>query len=67
VRNVWNLMLTSLTFGLCAGLLVAVFVGTLENFNYDLTQRCLAVGALTAVITFLIVATRSSVNRRYRY
>ena len=67
MRNLGNLMLTALKVGLCAGLLFAILLGALENFNYDLTGRTVAVGAISAVITFLIVAMRSTGKRRYRY
>jgi hypothetical protein len=67
VRNLGSLMWTAVTVGLCAGLLFAILLGTLENFNYDLTERSMAVGAIAAVITFLIVVMRSTAKRRYRY
>jgi hypothetical protein len=61
------MMFTARTSGICTALLFAILLGGLENFNYDLTERSVAVGAITAVITFLIVAVRATAKKRYRY
>jgi hypothetical protein len=52
--------------GLGTTLIVALSVGVAENFNYDLTERSLAVGAATALITFMVSGIRLAV-KRYRY
>jgi len=67
VRGHWfKAILTALKVGVCAALLFAVLLAVGEDFNFDVTDRSLSVGAITALITFLVVAIRSTV-KRYRY
>jgi hypothetical protein len=67
VRGNWfNATLNALKAGIGMALLFAFVLGRLENFSYDVTSRSVIVGALTALITFLAIAIKSSI-RRYRY
>jgi hypothetical protein len=59
-------MLNALKAGLGMALLFAFALGRLENFNYDVTNRAVIVGAITALITFLAIAIKSSI-KKYRY
>jgi len=61
-----KLLWTALTAGIFGALIFAGLLGALENFNYDVTGRSLAVGTAIALVTFLVIGTKSAV-KRYRY
>ena len=63
MRFYWHkLVLTPLLAGLGTTLIVALSLGVAENFNYDVTERSLAVGAGTALIIFMVSGIRLAVK-----
>jgi len=56
-------MLTSLKAGVGAALIVGLLLGFLENFNFDVTGRSLAAGAITALLTLMVIAIASGMKR----
>jgi ABC-type enterobactin transport system permease subunit len=67
VTNLGHAAMTALTAGICTALLFAILLGSLENFNYAVTERSVAAGALTAVVVFVIALMRSTAKRKFRY
>ena len=55
-RGHWlNAMLTALKAGIGTALLFACLLGYFENFMYGVTSRSLVVGAITALVIFLVL------------